>query len=404
VRLHLSRCSIALGALGAAVLTAFAGSPTTGAREVAPVAVTGDLPAANAQIQAIVLQRGDLPASPGVATDDLYLGSSAVTISSGEYQISVDPRTLPTNVLTDSGTAAFEIDASTPSHVWTTTVSARAVYVGESTPAWTDPEAEYEESAPSRARASRHRGEDLPDADPDDVAEVVADDMTRLAPDEVVPATSREAIPADDKGVCPGRSLVTTRLQWATLGTTYPVGNSTSRMAVSTSQGASYGVAVSASDESGSWSANGSSFTEGGWSNDWPDTGYQRAYMKQVQYGKYKSYLLQYPHCVAKYGWDPMAETGGTDHNDGLDRPGWDQWCVPVDVGTWKRDSSSGSSYTNDTSVKFDGVIGINLSISRQYSTAQKLVYNVKGPAAHDMCGSNTWPSSANKLMERNRN
>lgn len=76
--------------------------------------------------------------------------------------------------------------------------------------------------------------------------------------------------------------------------------------------------------------------------------------------------------------------------------------CAPEDPGPWWRDDTDGSSYTYGESVKFAAVLGIHLSISRQYSSQQKIRYVIRGNRKK-LCGSNTWPSKAGKIVERYR-
>jgi hypothetical protein len=58
--------------------------------------------------------------------------------------------------------------------------------------------------------------------------------------------------------------------------------------------------------------------------------------------------------------------------------------------------------HTYGESVKFADLLGINLSISRQYSSEQKLLYRIRG-TKKELCGSNAWPSKAGKIVERYR-
>jgi hypothetical protein len=52
--------------------------------------------------------------------------------------------------------------------------------------------------------------------------------------------------------------------------------------------------------------------------------------------------------------------------------------------------------------VKFASLIGIDLSIKRDYDTSQKVVYDVAG-SINKMCGSDDVPSLAGKVMEKFR-
>jgi hypothetical protein len=76
------------------------------------------------------------------------------------------------------------------------------------------------------------------------------------------------------------------------------------------------------------------------------------------------------------------------------------KWCTPADSGNWYRSSSSGSSYNYSAKVKFADKIGIDLGISRNYSSNQKLHYHIVANS-HGLCGNNAFPASAGKVEER---
>jgi len=202
-------------------------------------------------------------------------------------------------------------------------------------------------------------------------------------------------------GASPRISKTAQSLRWATIGTTYPAGRSTAKMVVSSSQGAAYGIGVSMSGSRGSWDASGSRHTESGWSKEWLPLSDSRSYQKQVEYYRWK---YEYLAAICNHHhWIPNTETGGTASNPGIGRPtGWRFYCAPEDPGPWTRHLSRGHAYQYSESVKFADVLGINLSISRQYSSEQKLVYRVRG-TKKQLCGSNDWPSRAGKIVERYR-
>ena len=99
--------------------------------------------------------------------------------------------------------------------------------------------------------------------------------------------------------------------------------------------------------------------------------------------------------------WRPWSETGGTGENTNINRPNWTH-CRNVSTGTWRRNGTQGSAYSFGSAVKFADRIGIDLSIRREYSSSQQLVYNIRG-APKKLCGSNDEPAQASKIMEKLR-
>jgi hypothetical protein len=198
---------------------------------------------------------------------------------------------------------------------------------------------------------------------------------------------------------CSYRKL-STDVRSTTIGTTYPIGNDKATMVVSSSTGAYYGVAASAKGSGGvfgAFMASNSKFTQSGWGFQWAGYDAARSYRKGIEYGLYElSCVVGCTKCSRS--WIPIGETGGTAENRGIARPDWGN-CVGVSAGKWWRDRSDGSAYTNSAAVDFSGVIGIDLSIERQYNGNQKVQYTLLQPRR--MCGSNGWPSTAGKVMSR---
>lgn len=52
--------------------------------------------------------------------------------------------------------------------------------------------------------------------------------------------------------------------------------------------------------------------------------------------------------------------------------------------------------------MKAAGIIGFDLFSEKQYSSNYRILYKVSG-GNKKMCGSNTWPAAAKKLIERVR-
>lgn len=392
--------------------TTIAASPAGAAveTETQPVALSGTLPADAAGLR---LSVDVLPTA--AAMSRLEVGESIavyrvpaaeVTAAGRAYAVRLDPLALPSGYLDGRGLATVKVlaqDAATGA-LSTTVTSVRAVRSSATAaPIWVDAtNSAYAVPEPS---AARYAADDLVRQVP--IAPGVAADPAKapalraLKGSTQVPHVAGGTIPDYcDSGPSPRISKRAESLRWATLGTTYPVGRSTATMVVSTSRGASYGIGASLSGSRGTWDLSGSRHTESGWSKEWPAISDSRSYQKQIEYFKWKyEYLAS---ICNHYHWIPNTETGGTASNRGIARPrGWRTFCAPEDPGPWWRDDTDGSSYTYSESVKFAGVLGIDLSISRQYSSHQKLLYNIRGRGTKKLCGSNDWPSKASKVVER---
>lgn len=88
-----------------------------------------------------------------------------------------------------------------------------------------------------------------------------------------------------------------------------------------------------------------------------------------------------------------MLHTGQTGRNNLSSRPNF-QTCRRVDSGEWWRDDTSGSAYKYGAGVKFKNVIGINLSSKRQYSSSNKIWYDIAPSACAATAGSPPSPRS----------
>ncbi|GGD09702.1 hypothetical protein [Nocardioides daphniae] len=187
------------------------------------------------------------------------------------------------------------------------------------------------------------------------------------------------------------------KVRKATFATTYPARKGKGGVTISSSTGADYGIAVStlSGEKYGAFKAGSSKYTRSDWSASWKPVRSSRSYQKGIEYGLYEL------HCArgcwgCTRSWIPTGETGGTDHNDGIARPNFKK-CQRVTSDTWSRDRAGGKAYSYGAAVKFASLIGIDLSISRNYNKSQKIDYVL--PAPRRMCGNNAWPSTAGKVM-----
>lgn len=82
----------------------------------------------------------------------------------------------------------------------------------------------------------------------------------------------------------------------------------------------------------------------------------------------------------------------------------WKEYCSNVNRGVvWKRYQSKGKGYSYGAGVKYEEVIGIDLSVEKQYSSNHTLYYHVRGAKKKKLCGNNDYPSRAGKMVERRR-
>lgn len=376
-----------------------------------PVAFTGQFPpgvdAAGAVINVMPSTKTLMALDKGESTTLHQLPQAAFTESGSNYSVQVDPAAIPAAFMGDRGLVTFEVlalgDGGTTT--WSSTMSARAIRTSEGEPVWVDA-LDSAHAAMTTANARLTQQGALPAMSVSDSlsTQVEMAPLTRLTRQARRPAASRAAVTAGNcDGPNPRKTFKDEKTVWSTIGTTYPIGGDGAFMQVTSSEGASYGIAVSGTGSKGDWSggtgASASKAIEGGWRFKWAVSGANRSYKKQIEYRKYFYEYLD--RRCNHYHWEPIVETGGVDSYKGLSRPDWTK-CVKVDVGEWIRDLSQHHAYEYGAAVKFRDAIGVDLSIKRQYSKSQFLQYNITGRKR--MCGNgDDWPAEAGKVMERFR-
>ena len=325
---------------------------------------------------------------------------TSTTVVGGHYEVRLDPTTIPRTYMSAGGViyAMVTVTRDGQRSIATTT-SARAVAdptTGDT--AWID----ALESAEVVATSARTQvaGRRLPAV----LGRTGIASMNAAARGLVLRVDQFEPLfRGSNTGTPPGCSdrKLAERIRDTTIGTTYPVAGDQAGMQVNSSTGASYGTAVSFRRPGaayGEFKAGDAKYTRSGWGFDWAGSSAQRSYRKGILYGKFVRDCAQHcDDCVIF--WMPIGETGGTGSNTkGVNRPDWGN-CVPEDKGTWYRDNSAGHNYSYDAAVKFADVIGIDLSISREYNSSQRVWYRL--PPGRRMCGNDSLPSTASKVMER---
>jgi hypothetical protein len=362
-----------------------------------PIAVFGDLPAGTTDVTLTVLPRMN-GATPGAKLVPVAVEASGVTVDDGHFTASVDPADVPVGFVSADGLVDFQVSAANADgQAWVSVVTSRLVATPKQADGtWADPvdtsdagatlrhaRVAGKQSVP-RLSASAAARLELEDDDGSEVGRYAATDRNCVSVQYATPTSN-------------------TRRRWATTGTTYPVGATTARLNYSSSKGARYGAAVNIN---GVWSVSGSMFVGGGWGSDWHFDGAQRSYQVETLYRqwKYRCTDEQY-HYWDQLWWLPEDETGGTRTNTGIDRPSWNNpdYCANISSNaTWRRDTSSGNEYKYGYAVKFQDIIGIDLSISHSYGETMLVAYDVpKGSAQTKLYGNNARPTRAGKFIQR---
>lgn len=222
---------------------------------------------------------------------------------------------------------------------------------------------------------------------------------TKLPPEREV---SRETMSTEVVASNVESGFVRKVVRSATIGTTYPLGESVARMHFTGSSTTEMDMAVSASSNAG-FRISGNRSVSSGFSQTWNHSTSVRAFRVGVQYGLYRYCSRVYGTCYS-YSWRPIQLTGGaaTQSFPASTRPDF-RHCEPVSFGTWSRSRSDGRTYRHSAGVGFRDVVGFDLGVSRGYSASSRTDYEIRGSRRKEMCGNNTFPSVAGKVMERFR-
>lgn len=404
-------CALVLAAGAATVPTTLA--PAAAAAGEGPVLI-GDV-GGRADVDSVELYAMPtdevLRALPvGEQADLVALESAQAAVDGTKFSVFLDPAEVPDQVVDDLGVVQLHVVASTARGTYLSNASLRAAAptqaaggqarAGESQDlVWVDP-LSYTPRPQSATRT--HSSDSSARAEAGGEGFVVSlSKFTRVPASQALNVSRSEPGEPEPPSPACWWDKLKTKVRWATLGTTYPIKGDNALMVVSSSTGARYGVAGSAKDVSGNWGefkAGEEKFTQDGWGKTWPGSSKTRSYRKGIEYGLFRlSCTRGCTKCAKK--WFPIGETGGTGSNEGIPRPDWTK-CARNDPGPWWRDSSEGTAYSYGAAVKFAGVIGIDLSITRQYNGSQKLLYKLRSDRR--MCGNNgEWPSTAGKVMSR---
>lgn len=404
-----------------------ASTPSVGADD-RPTLLQASLPdgAAAASLQAFAV-----PAPTGteeVGDTRALLPVPAELTGELPFSVVLDPTRVPDSVRSDTGVVDFTLfirDRSGTS--WTTSLSARGGAVPSTDPTagvggfehrWvqahlTDhdvtavtapsgypvlaPDAEPG-TDPGTARVAASSSADTYDYD-DEVVDVNPHEFVRA---EVPSVKAPAAGPGAD---CLHETYTGDVNVSTTIGTSYPIGTTTSKMVhTNSSTNSSYlGVAVGHESDSGSgftYKQSGSRYTEGSWEGNWNASDAKRSYRILTNYHKWV--LGKGCNGEARYRKPHIEIGGGSSNTTGLTRPGWDQFCAAQPRNfTFTRTDTDGKAYSYGAAVKFMAAIGVDLSISKQYSSRNALHYTFSGDVRHKLCGKDDYPSMASKMIDR---
>ena len=310
--------------------------------------------------------------------------------------VRANPEEIPAEFVHPGGIVDFRLIGAGEEGRWETADSARAVSVG-STWQWIDPLRpvpgldKHERQARSFATGSS-------------LADVSA--AAELEDNGITPGSFA---PINRGSYCVYHPTTEQYDWWSTIGTAYPVGNSTAYAKFETTREARFGVAWAATGEY-FWSLGGSATITSSAGLRWTSaaTGEQRSFQAQVHYQRFSLWCSLYAGGPQQYiGGElrPMKFTGGVLAVPGLARPDWNYKCVPVDFGEWSRHFATGKSYSYSAGVKSFFSLGVNMMSERNYSDGSEIVYVVTGPRTKQMCSSDAgiYPPYAGKVIERNR-
>ena len=319
-----------------------------------------------------------------------------------------DPADMPKRFVREGGLVDFEVVARSDDRR-STWITARLVRVGSAFE-WADPVTTSASVSGERARLTTPDGSTVavpriqsPGAITSRDAQGGCVSLARFS--APVQLSDIDASAGKASGPCRYPHWVYTkkyRTRPTTIGTSYPVAKDRARMVVSSSQGAHYGIATSTEGAYAAFHATGGRFVQSGWGFTWAWSKKKRSYRKGIRYRLMKLKCYGQPIGTMQWSWHPVGETGGTGTNrKGVHRPKRRRYCATVSRGVWRRNRSDGKYYSYGAAVKFASLIGIDLTIDRNYSHRQRLEYKLK--RRRRLCGNNAYPATAGKIIDRRR-
>ncbi|WP_460851316.1 hypothetical protein [Nocardioides montaniterrae] len=363
----------------------------------APVALHGSITGGgtNMYVAVYALPKPSTQASSVGSKNTLYrLPDSTVTVSGSSYSVNISNGALPTSVRDRNGDVTFVTLTENQSTLKYAVHTATARYVpaqNGSTAHWTDPI--HAVSSPRTARAAQISGVDV---------------STHVAATASAPARASRAVAKRSY-----TDYVGVKQAWATIGTGYPVGGSTSWMTwknnSSSTFTSSFGVAISYSvakgaDASANWNQSGTQTVSRSFGFEWDPNSAGRKFQVGVTYVHAITHLSDlecYQGVYCSYStWAPGRYNGGTRSVYNVTRPVSWHYCVRQSAGTFTRYRAAGSSFTASRGAQL-AFLNWSGSSERAYNLDAELKYHTK--EGQRLCGSNDMPPYASQIIEKPR-
>jgi len=346
-----------------------------------PVLLRGQVPN-GAQIQVSLKPKGKVlhRAQVGDVVEPLPLDS--VSVNGSWFEVRARPSGIPSRYIDADGIVNVHVmGLGADGEVWSENIPAKAGTL-DGNPVWVD--------------SLTHDVRDVPASRVVQGSGVSVGSLTYLG----TSTSSQSRTTSTAQASCSDR--VTERFRANALtAASYPAGDR-SWFAVRSSNGGRYGVAEKQPGQP--VKKTGTMHASGGW--HWTSVRRKatRAYRVEVAYVETEHrYRDINGNCQYYFTWEPTVETGGAGPKK-VSRPqNWREACVNVGAGRWARVKSDGSPYSLSWGVGTAGVVGVNLSVTKQYSKrGHKVVYKVRGHKR--MCGKGgKWPAVAPDVLERRR-
>jgi hypothetical protein len=350
----------------------------------------------------------------GLAVGDSFqpwaVPTSAIRTSGDELAVELDPETIPEKYVSQAGLVSFSVDVVDASgRTAHTATSLRRVSV-DGAIGWADSMTSVDISGYGSHGVATVAPQDLGlSTAGDEVVQALREGLPRLRTTLVAPERGAQVKPllaalsqvASEPAVQMDCRYLARSDRWATVGTSYPLGDDhKSWLTHSSSTSSTFGVAVTSPSQG--WHESGSRTVGDNWSADYKPTKWKRSYRIEVRYQKYRCTLTS--GIWVKDEWKPVYETGGALTNSLPSYPNFPtENCVRVLGGVeWGRGTERGNDYTLSYGVKIQEVLGFDMTSTRAYASSGKLYYYHPN-SGRRICGNNAVATRASKMMARTK-
>jgi hypothetical protein len=181
-----------------------------------------------------------------------------------------------------------------------------------------------------------------------------------------------------------------TYVSWGHSGRAWPYGSDKGWMKISNSHSTTVGNAFSVSGAYGSWSQSGTESSSLGVTFEFAESIYYRAFATSYRYSKSQdSCSLQW----YSYHLNPVGTSITTSPGA---KPSMTR-CFAQAAGVWERNATKGSAFSLAVGMKTGPTLGVDLSLSTQYSSSRILKYRLVSNGK--LCGSNNDPAYASEVQ-----